>query len=103
MTRVGDRAGWIGGVTVLGVLLGVIAPAWAADPVAVLTEIRPGQGEVRVKRAADAGWVAPQPLLALRHPLLTARQLASISQLAPGRLILGVGAGGEDRAAAPRD
>jgi alkanesulfonate monooxygenase SsuD/methylene tetrahydromethanopterin reductase-like flavin-dependent oxidoreductase (luciferase family) len=37
-------------------------------------------------------------LLALRHPLLTARQLASISQLAPGRLILGVGAGGEDRA-----
>jgi alkanesulfonate monooxygenase SsuD/methylene tetrahydromethanopterin reductase-like flavin-dependent oxidoreductase (luciferase family) len=37
-------------------------------------------------------------LLALRHPVLTARQLASISQLAPGRLILGVGAGGEDRA-----
>jgi alkanesulfonate monooxygenase SsuD/methylene tetrahydromethanopterin reductase-like flavin-dependent oxidoreductase (luciferase family) len=37
-------------------------------------------------------------LLALRHPLLTARQLASISQLAAGRLILGVGAGGEDRA-----
>jgi hypothetical protein len=37
-------------------------------------------------------------LLGLRHPVLTARQLASISQLAPGRLILGVGAGGEDRA-----
>jgi alkanesulfonate monooxygenase SsuD/methylene tetrahydromethanopterin reductase-like flavin-dependent oxidoreductase (luciferase family) len=37
-------------------------------------------------------------LLALRHPLLTARQLASLSQVAPGRLILGVGAGGEDRA-----
>jgi alkanesulfonate monooxygenase SsuD/methylene tetrahydromethanopterin reductase-like flavin-dependent oxidoreductase (luciferase family) len=36
-------------------------------------------------------------LLALRHPLLAARQLASISQLAPGRLLLGVGAGGEDR------
>jgi alkanesulfonate monooxygenase SsuD/methylene tetrahydromethanopterin reductase-like flavin-dependent oxidoreductase (luciferase family) len=36
-------------------------------------------------------------LLALRHPLLTARQLASISQLAPGRLVLGAGAGGEDR------
>jgi alkanesulfonate monooxygenase SsuD/methylene tetrahydromethanopterin reductase-like flavin-dependent oxidoreductase (luciferase family) len=36
-------------------------------------------------------------LLALRHPLLAARQLASISQLAPGRLMLGVGAGGEDR------
>ncbi|HEX9526229.1 MAG TPA: LLM class flavin-dependent oxidoreductase [Streptosporangiaceae bacterium] len=36
-------------------------------------------------------------LLALRHPLLTARQLASISQLAPGRLVLGVGVAGEDR------
>jgi alkanesulfonate monooxygenase SsuD/methylene tetrahydromethanopterin reductase-like flavin-dependent oxidoreductase (luciferase family) len=36
-------------------------------------------------------------LLALRHPLLTARQLASISQLAPGRLTLGVGVAGEDR------
>ncbi len=36
-------------------------------------------------------------LLALRHPLLTARQLASVSQLAPGRLVLGAGVGGEDR------
>ncbi len=35
--------------------------------------------------------------LALRHPMTVARQLASISQLAPGRLILGVGVGGEDR------
>lgn len=37
-------------------------------------------------------------LLALRHPLLVARQLASVCQLAPGRLILGAGAGGDDRA-----
>ncbi|MHA6758271.1 LLM class flavin-dependent oxidoreductase [Streptacidiphilus sp. PAMC 29251] len=36
-------------------------------------------------------------LLGLRHPLLAARQLASISQIAPGRLVLGVGVGGEDR------
>jgi alkanesulfonate monooxygenase SsuD/methylene tetrahydromethanopterin reductase-like flavin-dependent oxidoreductase (luciferase family) len=35
--------------------------------------------------------------LALRHPMVVARQLASIAQLAPGRLVLGVGAGGEDR------
>lgn len=35
--------------------------------------------------------------LALRHPLVVARQLASLSQIAPGRLTLGVGAGGEDR------
>ena len=35
--------------------------------------------------------------LALRHPLTVARQLSSIAQVAPGRLSLGVGAGGEDR------
>ncbi len=37
-------------------------------------------------------------LLGLRHPLLTARQLATLAQTAPGRLTLGVGVGGEDRA-----
>jgi alkanesulfonate monooxygenase SsuD/methylene tetrahydromethanopterin reductase-like flavin-dependent oxidoreductase (luciferase family) len=36
-------------------------------------------------------------LLPLRHPVLVARQLADIAQLAPGRLIFGVGIGGEDR------
>jgi alkanesulfonate monooxygenase SsuD/methylene tetrahydromethanopterin reductase-like flavin-dependent oxidoreductase (luciferase family) len=36
-------------------------------------------------------------LLALRHPTLVARQLADLSILAPGRLVLGVGVGGEDR------
>jgi alkanesulfonate monooxygenase SsuD/methylene tetrahydromethanopterin reductase-like flavin-dependent oxidoreductase (luciferase family) len=35
--------------------------------------------------------------LALRHPLAVARQLSSIAEVAPGRLVLGVGAGGEDR------
>jgi alkanesulfonate monooxygenase SsuD/methylene tetrahydromethanopterin reductase-like flavin-dependent oxidoreductase (luciferase family) len=35
--------------------------------------------------------------LALRHPLAVARQLSSIAQVAPGRLVFGVGAGGEDR------
>ena len=35
-------------------------------------------------------------LLPLRHPVLVARQLASIAELAPGRLTLGVGIGGED-------
>jgi len=35
-------------------------------------------------------------LLPLRHPLPVARQLATIAQLAPGRLTLGVGIGGED-------
>lgn len=36
-------------------------------------------------------------LLALRHPVPVARQIASLSEAGPGRLILGVGVGGEDR------
>jgi alkanesulfonate monooxygenase SsuD/methylene tetrahydromethanopterin reductase-like flavin-dependent oxidoreductase (luciferase family) len=36
-------------------------------------------------------------LLPLRHPVLVARQLADIDALAPGRLVFGVGVGGEDR------
>jgi len=36
-------------------------------------------------------------LLPLRHPVLVARQLADIAQIAPGRLVFGVGIGGEDR------
>ncbi len=36
-------------------------------------------------------------LLALRHPVPVARQIASIAESGPGRLILGVGVGGEDR------
>src|ERR1700693_1293313 len=36
-------------------------------------------------------------LLPLRHPVLVARQLADFAQLAPGRLVLGGGVGGEDR------
>jgi alkanesulfonate monooxygenase SsuD/methylene tetrahydromethanopterin reductase-like flavin-dependent oxidoreductase (luciferase family) len=36
-------------------------------------------------------------LLPLRHPVLVARQLADLARLAPGRLIFGVGVGGEDR------
>ena len=36
-------------------------------------------------------------LLALRHPVAVARQLATIAESAPGQLVLGVGIGGEDR------
>jgi alkanesulfonate monooxygenase SsuD/methylene tetrahydromethanopterin reductase-like flavin-dependent oxidoreductase (luciferase family) len=36
-------------------------------------------------------------LLPLRHPVPVARQLADLGQIAPGRLIFGVGIGGEDR------
>ncbi len=37
-------------------------------------------------------------LLPLRHPALVARQLADLDQMAPGKLVLGIGVGGEDRA-----
>jgi alkanesulfonate monooxygenase SsuD/methylene tetrahydromethanopterin reductase-like flavin-dependent oxidoreductase (luciferase family) len=36
-------------------------------------------------------------LLPLRHPLPVARQLATIEQIAPGRMLFGVGVGGDDR------
>lgn len=36
-------------------------------------------------------------LLALRHPVPVARQLSTLALSAPGRIILGVGVGGEDR------
>lgn len=35
-------------------------------------------------------------LLPLRHPVVVARQVADIAAMAPGRLVLGVGVGGED-------
>jgi alkanesulfonate monooxygenase SsuD/methylene tetrahydromethanopterin reductase-like flavin-dependent oxidoreductase (luciferase family) len=35
-------------------------------------------------------------LLPLRHPTLVARQVADLESIAPGRLVLGVGIGGED-------
>jgi alkanesulfonate monooxygenase SsuD/methylene tetrahydromethanopterin reductase-like flavin-dependent oxidoreductase (luciferase family) len=36
-------------------------------------------------------------LLPLRHPVLVARQVATLAETAPGRLTFGVGIGGEDR------
>ncbi|MGW6356334.1 LLM class flavin-dependent oxidoreductase [Streptomyces sp. NPDC055092] len=36
-------------------------------------------------------------LMGLRHPMAVARQVATLSQFAPGRLTLGAGVGGEDR------
>lgn len=34
---------------------------------------------------------------ALRHPLVTARALSSLAEMGPGRVVFGVGVGGEDR------
>lgn len=36
-------------------------------------------------------------LLALRHPLVAARQIETLARAAPGRVTIGVGVGGEDR------
>lgn len=36
-------------------------------------------------------------LLALRHPMVSARQIATLATAAPGRLTMGIGVGGEDR------
>src|SRR5439155_1222228 len=36
------------------------------DPVAVITELHPGRGEIRVKAADETEWRTPKPLLALR-------------------------------------
>jgi hypothetical protein len=55
---------------ILGGLLLAPTGGFAAspeDPVALLTEIRPGQGEVRVKLSMESEWKAPLPLLSLRQ------------------------------------
>jgi hypothetical protein len=44
---------------------GVFA-ATPGEPVALVTEIRPGQGEVRVKLSMEPDWKVPLPLLSLR-------------------------------------
>lgn len=63
-----------------------------------------GFGMDGLLRAGAAHAIAPQMgvhlgvyLLPLRHPVLVARQLADLQTLAPGKLVLGVGVGGEDR------
>jgi alkanesulfonate monooxygenase SsuD/methylene tetrahydromethanopterin reductase-like flavin-dependent oxidoreductase (luciferase family) len=46
---------------------------------------------------AEMGVMISVYLLPLRHPMPVARQLASIATIAPGRVIFGVGIGGDDR------
>ncbi len=36
-------------------------------------------------------------LLGLRHPMVAARQIATLAEVAPGRLTVGIGVGGDDR------
>ena len=58
----GTRWGLLGA---MGVFL-LSSVTWGAEPVAVITEIRTSQGQVQVKRAGEAEWKAPLPLLSLR-------------------------------------
>jgi hypothetical protein len=51
---------------VLAAVLSLAAPASAADPIGVMTEIRAERGRVEVKRAGESEWKPAQPLLALR-------------------------------------
>ena len=63
-----------------------------------------GAGMDGLIQAATAAALAPTLrvvvgvyLLGLRHPVPVARQVATLCESAPGRLVLGVGVGGEDR------
>jgi hypothetical protein len=53
---------WLAALALAGTSL-----AWAADPVAYITEIKKGRGQAQVKTAGSVEWTAPQPLLALRE------------------------------------
>lgn len=57
-----QRLAWL----VATVVLAGSSVAWAADPVAVLTEVRKGQGEVRIKMVGEEDWKLPQLLMSLR-------------------------------------
>jgi hypothetical protein len=65
------KARWEAFVLCIWAVPGILAPADVlpaspGDPIAILTEIKPGQGEVRVKASGEADWKAPLPLLSLR-------------------------------------
>jgi alkanesulfonate monooxygenase SsuD/methylene tetrahydromethanopterin reductase-like flavin-dependent oxidoreductase (luciferase family) len=107
-TRVGivlreqDVSAWRGR---LGELTAAITAA-GLDHVAVGDHISFADGHGVDGLTQAAALVAAHPtirvqtavyLLALRHPAAVARQLATISLLAPGRLVFGVGLGGDDR------
>jgi probable F420-dependent oxidoreductase len=65
-----------------------LAPAMSTvwyDPVATLAHLAAVTGRVRL--------LSHVAVVALRHPLLTAKQYATLDHLSGGRLILGVGAG----------
>jgi alkanesulfonate monooxygenase SsuD/methylene tetrahydromethanopterin reductase-like flavin-dependent oxidoreductase (luciferase family) len=90
-----ERAAWVGAVAEAGI-----------DHLAVGDHVSFFVGAGSDGLIDAAGLLALHPtlpvhtaayLLPLRHPVPVARQLATIAEMAPGRLVFGVGIGGEDR------
>ena len=100
-----DEAMWSGPFATRRALLerarrGGLDHVFVADHVSFHT----GFGMDGLVRAATLAALEPEIavhigvyLLALRHPVPVARQIATLCESAPGRLLLGVGVGGEDR------
>ena len=65
----------------------IVGPAWRMDPIAGMAIIA-GRTE-RLKFGTSV------LIMSVRSPVTTARQLATIDMLAPGRLVVGVGVGQE--------
>jgi len=61
VTRGARTSGWV----LVGALL-LASQVATAEPLAVLTELSLGNGDVRVRRAGETAWIGAQPLLALR-------------------------------------
>ncbi|MET9130039.1 TIGR03619 family F420-dependent LLM class oxidoreductase [Streptomyces antibioticus] len=89
VARAADRAGFAyiavcDHVAVPRRLAGAMSTVWY-DPVATLAHLAAVTERVRL--------LAHVAVVGLRHPLLTAKQYATLDHLSGGRLILGVGAG----------
>ncbi|MFH9549230.1 TIGR03619 family F420-dependent LLM class oxidoreductase [Streptomyces sp. NPDC051445] len=89
VARAADRAGFAyvaacDHVAIPHRLADAMSTVWY-DPVATLAHLAAVTGRVRL--------LAHVAVVGLRHPLLTAKQYATLDHLSGGRLILGVGAG----------
>ncbi|MEE2769273.1 MAG: LLM class flavin-dependent oxidoreductase [Actinomycetota bacterium] len=91
----GDAAGYLAGIADAG-----LNHVFTADHVAFFD----GRGRDALVTVAWLAGLHPTIgvyvgvyLLALRHPVVVARQISTLAEQAPGRLTFGVGVGGEDR------
>ncbi|MGW6292878.1 TIGR03619 family F420-dependent LLM class oxidoreductase [Streptomyces sp. NPDC055058] len=89
VARAAERAGfaYLASCDHVGIprrLAATMSTVWY-DPVATLAYLAAATGRVRL--------LSHVAIVALRHPLLTAKQYATLDHLSGGRLVLGVGAG----------